>query len=227
MAAIENGLPEDAQNHLRLAGYDIPTTAAQTIFLERERAAEIAGWPQWEEISRRLQRSAGPPLPGEVDPAALLALQGYAAALKLVKRSVVRMLEGRRLETVLRQDMRGWRLALMGPTVEAGLLPRGQILRYKAPETRRLMDTWIRLVTDEKDPARRGILAFLGLSRLAPWTAGNRRMALLALNALNTHAGLPWVVIRHTEDFQQAWRAALSPASPEKLLDILATSTLV
>lgn len=227
LASIEDGLPEDARHHLRLAGFEIPREAVEAIFMEPERAAEAAGWPLMEEIQARLDERGSPPLCGEVDPAALVALQGYVEALKLVKRSVVRMLQGRSLETILRQDMRGWRLALMNPSAEAGLITRRQILRYREKEGRDRVDTWMRLVAEEKDPGRRGILAFLGLSRLAPWEAGNRRMALLVLNALNTAAGLPWVVVRRSGEFQLAWAEALRPGPPDDLLKLLASSTLV
>ena len=195
--------------------------------MEPERAAEASGWPLLDEIQERLRQSDPPPLPGEVDPAALVALQGYFEALKLVKRSIVRMQEGRGLETILRQDLRGWRLALMRPSAEAGLIPHRHVLRYSEPGYRRLMDSWMSLVGGEKDPGRRGVLAFLGLSRLGPWTEGNRRMAFLVLNALNAAAGLPWIVARRTEDFQAAWQEALRPGSPEKLLTLMAGSALI
>lgn len=227
LGAIENVLPEDACHHLRLCGFPLSRAVVESSFHEPERAALAAGWPRLEVDELNFPESDSRILPGDTDPQALLALQGYAEALRLVKRSVVRMLEGRDLETILRQDMRGWRLALLGPGAEAGLVTRRQLLRYRNADMRTRMQEWTHRVAGERNAARRGLLAFLGLSWLAPWEVGNHRMALLLLNALNTAAGQAWVVIRETEAFQAAWRRALDQQDPTDLVPILSRSTLV
>lgn len=226
LVAIESGLIEDAYNHLNLCGYPLTKQAVEVHFAEPERAAAGSGWPHLEEHERILPQEHNTPLPGEVDPQSLLALQGYLDALRLVKRTIVRMLEGRSLATILKQDMRGWRLALMKPSAEAGLIPYQKVLRYREPGMRSRMEDWVNLVADESDPSRRGILAFLGLSYLSPWETGNRRMALLILNALNTSVGLPWVAIRQNEGFTQQWERALTPEDPTALFQIISRNTL-
>lgn len=230
LSAIEHCLAKDAQHHLSLSGFTIPREAIIQWLAGPERAADAHGWPTLDPDERLTPPDQTDTLPGDIDPQAMVSMQGYLEALRMVKRSIVRLMEGKDLERVLRQDMRGWRLALMSPSAEAGLITRRQVLRYRtteSPETeiRATMDTWVELVANCPDESQRGILAFMAILHIKPWDQGNQRMAFLLLNALNAAIGLPWTILNQDQihDFQKAITQSLSFGNPVLMARLLDT----
>ncbi len=215
LSTIEFALPDDAINHLALSGYKLSKGAVLNDLATPELAADVAGWPKLSAEERLINPDEPSPLAGEIDPQALVALQGYCEAIRLVKRSIVRLMEGLEIQRILRQDLRGWRLALMGPSAEAGLISRRQVLRYRDDEPNfdmiKAMENWGEKVALCDPGKHRGLLAFLGIMNLRPWQTGNLRMALLIMNALNSSAGLPWVIIN--ENDQENLKKALVSAN--------------
>lgn len=227
LSAIEHCLGSDTQNHLALSGYTVPREAVMSILAAPELAAEASGWPLLDPEERLTQPGQATPLAGDIDPQALVSMQGYLEALRLVKRSIVRMMEGQDLDRILRQDVRGWRMALMSPCAEAGLITRRQVLRYREIEEnevaiRTRMETWIELVSQCEPGFHRGLLAFLGILHIKPWVTGNQRMALLVLNGLNAAAGNSWTVINHSleNSFKNGITNALVNGDPLPLAEL-------
>ncbi len=193
-----------------------------------ELAADAHGWPHLDQHERLTEPGEASPLAGETDPQALAAMQGYLEALRLVKRSIVRMMEGQDLQRVLRQDVRGWRMALMSPSAEAGLITRRQVLRYREAETtetdiRNSMENWAELVAQCEPGIQRGLLGFLGIMQIKPWVSGNQRMAFLVLNGLNAAASQPWIVLDQNQKSQllEAVSMALAEGDPHPLAQLL------
>ncbi len=231
LSKIEFAIPEDAFRHLALSGYSVPPSSIMAILAGNELAADAHQWPDLDPDERLSQRGQETPLPGAVDPQALVALQGYLEAVRLAKRSIVRMMEGVDLEKVLRQDIRSWRLALMGPSAEAGLITRRQVLRYQSSspagqseqQIRQLMEQWLQLVAECRVPHHRPLLAFLGLMQIRPWSIGNLRLGLLLYNVLNAAASFPWTAVDPAQKtaFGQALQVALTDGNPLVLHDLL------
>jgi hypothetical protein len=230
LSAIEHSLAEDTQNHLALSGFTIPREVILNLMAEPELAAEAHGWPNLQPNERLTTERQCTPLAGDIDPQTLVTVQGYLEALRLVKRSIVRLMGGQELDRVLRQDVRGWRLALMNPSAEAGMITRRQVLRYRQPEShetdiKKSMENWIELVSQSEPGIQRGVLAFLGILKIKPWASGNQRMALLILNGLNAAAGQPWTVLNQTQNqaLKTALHQAMSEGNSRPLAQLLST----
>ncbi len=228
-SAIEHALADDTINHLALSGFTIARDAVMQVLAEPELSADAHGWPHLEPGERLTTQDECFALPGDTDPQALVAMQGYLEALKLVKRSVVRLMAGQDLHKVLRQDVRGWRLAMMSPSAEAGLITRRQVLRYREVEPhqmeiRKSMETWVDLVAQCEPGSNRGLLGFLGILQIQPWIGGNQRLAFLILNGLNAAAGHPWIVLNKSrlKNFQSALETALNQGNPLPLAKLMA-----
>ncbi len=227
LSLIEFCLPDDAQNHLALSGYIAPRGAIMADLAGPEMAANINNWPHLSSEERKKLPEGPLPLPGEMDPQALVAMNGYLEALRQAKRSIVRLMEGTDLQRVLRQDVRGWRLALMGPSAEAGLISKRQILRYRKDvpekETREKMETLGQLIAQCPNIQYRGLLSFLSIMTLKPWDTGNQRMALLTMNALNSAAGLPWTIIpsKNADELKTALDVAMKTKDPYPALHLM------
>ena len=233
LSTIEFAIPQDVLHHLALSGHEIPMSAIIKDISAPEMAANAAGWPTLSPEERNPNADEQLPLPGEIDPQALVALQGYLEAIRLVKRSVVRLMDGMDTQRILRQDLRGWRLALMGPSAEAGLISRRQVLRFRDDDPtldlKLDMDLWSEHVA-QCDPAHhRGLLSFLGIMHLKPWHTGNLRLALLVMNALNASAGLPWVIIKQSDskEFFEALKSAQQDLDPTALCALFKNSWII
>ncbi len=228
LSSIEHALGDDTRHHLALSGFHIPRESVMQQLAQPELAADAHGWPHLDQHERLTEPGEASPLAGETDPQALVSMQGYLEALRLVKRSIVRMMEGQDLQRVLRQDVRGWRMALMSPSAEAGLITRRQVLRYREAETtetdiRNSMENWAELVAQCEPGIQRGLLGFLGIMQIKPWVSGNQRMAFLVLNGLNAAASQPWIVLDQNQKSQllEAVSMALAEGDPHPLAQLL------
>lgn len=188
LASARRRAVDDALQSLRLAGFAVTRAEVLSAFSEPERAAVAAG---------------------DRDPAAVLALQGYVDAARLVRKTIVRLLEDEPLAAVLTEDVPLWHRALLTPAAEAGLFPAGEPGVPRPEAAGRLALLW-ELAAGESDPGARALAVHLGLVRLRPWAGGTGRLARLAMNALLTASRLPWRTIGG--DDPDGYAAALAEA---------------
>lgn len=222
LAAVQEIAAEDVLSSLRLSGFEIGRERVLDALSEPERAAVAAGWPELDPVERARAEDHRGPLPGDTDPAALLALPGYVEAQRLVKKSIVRLLEEDPLPRVMREETPGWQAALLAPTADAGLEdharlgrwrrrdePAGLVAASALPEAMELV--W-ETVEETEDPLAAAQLAHVAITRLAPWSAGNGRMARFALNAIATARGQGWILLDGDRRADYEAALALDPA---------------
>lgn len=222
---------DDALASLRISGYTLSRGQILSAMSEPERAATAAGWPELADQERNLPDGHQDALPGEADPQALLALQGYVETGRLVKRSIVRLLEDEPLSDVLTQDLPGWHQALLLPSCEAGLVPESELGKTRptasgrspgSMETR-LKELW-ELAEQQPDPNHRALLVHLAVLQMRPWGAGNGRLARFLFNALRMAGRRHWLVIdaEKSGEYGEHVAAALAGHSLRPLAKILA-----
>ncbi len=209
----------DAVHSLRLSGFPVTRDMVVSALTEPQRAAADAGWPTLSTEERGLSESHTPPVTGEADPAALLALQGYVEVQRLVKKSIVRLLEEEPLARVLGEDLPQWHTALLLPAAEAGLENPATLGHWRTgadPGSAALapdripaaLDLLWNSVAETSDPLAAAHLAHLALRRWLPWESGNGRLARFVLNAIATAARQDWVVL--DSDQREAYETAVA-----------------
>jgi hypothetical protein len=223
--------PDDAVASLALSGFDLSIDQVLMAMTEPERAASAAGWPVLEDDERMLPNGHQEPLPGDADPQALLALQGYVEAGRLVRRSIVRLLEEEPLAKVLEQDLPQWHRALLLPSCDAGLVPESQLGVFREASDAPIIATSLELLWEAagrlREARSQALMAHLGLLWIQPWKTGNGRMARFLLNALRMAGKNHWLVIgeKKRREYQALLADTLAGQSPISLLELLEQQT--
>ena len=209
LSAAQEIVAQDALSSLQLSGFAVDRDLVLNALTEPERAAVAAGWPELDPSELRRGETHAEPLTGAAEPTALLALQGYVEAQKLVKRSIVRLLEDEPLLPVMKEDLPAWHAALLSPSADAGLVapedlgrwrrraPTGGSARAAIPAARieEALDRLWAAVEQVADPQAAAHLAHVALVRIAPFEAGNHRLARFAMNAVRTARRQGWLLL--------------------------------
>lgn len=175
-----------------------------------------------EEVSQLLNPGSGQG--GIEDLASRLAVIGYAHAFDALLERIERFNGAVPLSSKLILDLY---TDLFSPSVEAGLVDRGNLRRYRSapvfirnttyvPPNADKLPAMIDLMIEEIDdiPAHdgllRGILTHLWFVWVHPFFDGNGRVARFLMNAAHLGAGLPWLTIRveQRSDYFRALRRA-------------------
>lgn len=204
LGAAQEAAALDALYSLQLSGFAISRERVLDALTEPERAAVAAGWPELDPVERARGENHTGPLAGDTDPGALLALQGYVEARRLVKKTIVRLLEEEPLAEVMRDELPGWHRALLGPAAEAGLEHPGRIGCWRndgesggvtAGQVPAALDLVWQAAAETADPVAAAQLVHVAIRRLAPWESANGRMARFALNTVATARHQRWVLL--------------------------------
>ena len=207
LAAAADRLLDDAWISLDLsgidAGRDLVRARAETVFPPDP----ADRWPAPDPAARIKAPAPREFIPGEIDPMTLAAVDGYLAAQRIFKDTVLRLLQGDEPGPVMADETPRWAAALLEPWSRAGFLPPrpGAGFRTRqvpgcpsghtacAPEE---VSACLDLLWRRDDLAPKPLLAHMGLLWIRPWPVGNGRLARLAHAALALGAGHPWPLPR-------------------------------
>lgn len=232
LAAAQEVAAQDVLDSLQLSGFAIGRDRVLDALTEPERAALANGWPDLDPVEKARGENHGGPLTGDTDPEALLALQGYVEAQRLVKRGIVRLLEEEPLAQVMEEELPAWHGALLGPAAEAGLENPDRIGRWRTGaagstgiEPKNLpaaLDLVWQAVVETADPIAAAQLAHVAIRRLEPWESGNGRMARFVLNAIATLRHQSWILLPggRRKDYESALAAQPARSLALALLDL-------
>lgn len=148
-----------------------------------------------------------------------MALKGYLEAHKFVIRTVTEHFKngGAVTELIVREIY----AQLFSPSVEAGLLTKQQLTRYRndavyirnsnhVPPNHHKVDDLMRCMVEEINEAQsqttRALLAHYGFVTIHPYSNGNGRVARFLMNYVLSLGGIPWITIR-VEDRDKYFRS--------------------
>lgn len=155
----------------------------------------------------------------------VMAAKGYwnvfQSAREVVKTSIER---GEPVS--VRDNLSDWYQDLFEPSIDAGILTRGQVIGYRnhpvfvrtanhvPPACEKLMDameTYFDLLDEEEHFGVRAVLGHWLLGYIHPYPDGNGRLARFVMNAVLASSGYTWTVIRL--DQRTRYMQALDAAS--------------
>ncbi|MFZ4537516.1 Fic family protein [Propionivibrio sp.] len=188
----------------------------------------IEGYRVSEELIAKIASGVWNPAESETDKndRNALAAKGYHQAFEQVRNSVTRILSKEEPGQVAKRDHHEWYMQLFGPSVKAGILEAKHLAGYRSwpvfirnarhvppsPESvRDAMPTLFDLLTNEQEPAVRGIMGHFIFVYIHPYMDGNGRMGRFMMNAMLASGGYPWTVIKVTD--RNSYMLALEQAS--------------
>lgn len=148
-----------------------------------------------------------------------MALKGYLEAHRFVLQSVVDHFKSG--APVTEFTVREVYAHLFSPAVEAGLLTKEQLTRYRndavyirhsrhVPPSHQKVDDLMRCLLEEvngvQNQAVRALLAHYGFVTIHPYSDGNGRVARFLMNYVLSLGGIPWITVR-IEDRDEYFQA--------------------
>lgn len=205
---IEEIYTTDAYHSLSIERY--------TVSLELIERVRSGTWDAEENEEDRKQKDA-------------MAARGYWQAFKVVKESVIQILNGKNAGEVVDTDHGDWYRELFAPSVTVGLLKASDLAGYRNIQVyigqskhtpinkdgvRDVMPLLFELLADEQDPGVRAVLGHFIFVYTHPYVDGNGRMGRFLMNAMLASGGYPWTVIPVEE--RERYMNALESASFEQ-----------
>lgn len=201
---IDDVYTHDAWNSLSIEGYRVSEEMVEKI--------RSGSWDPEADKSDATSRDA-------------MAAKGYWNVFQSVREVVKTSIE--RGEPVsVRDNLSDWYQDLFEPSIDAGILTRGQLIGYRnhpvfirtanhvPPAREKLMDameTYFDLLDEEEHSGVRAVLGHWLLGYIHPYPDGNGRLARFVMNAVLASSGYPWAVIRL--DQRRRYMQALDAAS--------------
>lgn len=201
---VEAVYEHDAYNSLSIEGYRVTPE-----LIERIRS----GWWNPEGDPKDQQQMAA------------MAAKGYLEAFRMVKKSVVRVLQRENAGQVFRQDYSEWYRAMFSESVRAGLLQPYHLAghrnapvyirasRHVPPPHEAVNDAMaalLDLLQGEPEPIVRAVLGHWLFGFIHPYMDGNGRLARFLMNLMMASGGYPWTIVRTTrrKEYLDALEAA-------------------
>lgn len=138
-----------------------------------------------------------------------MALKGYLEAHRFILQTIADNFN--KVTPVTELIIREIYAHLFSPSVEAGLLTKEQLTRYRndaiyirnsrhVPPNYQKVDDLMRCMVEEvnevKNQAARALLAHYGFVTIHPYFDGNGRVARFLMNYILSLSGIPWITIR-------------------------------
>ena len=204
LKAVDDVYVTDAYHSLSIEKYIVTPE-----LIERVRSGK---WDLKENDTDRKQRDA-------------MAAKGYWDAFQVVKKSVIKILDGENAGKVADQDHSDWYQGLFAPSVAAGILKASDLAGYRNHQVyigqskhvplnkeaiRDAMPVLFELIEHEKEASVRAVLGHFIFVFIHPYMDGNGRMGRFLMNVMLASGGYPWTVIpvEHRTAYMQALEQA-------------------
>lgn len=213
------GIPKEPESYLKHVDEVYTSDAYHSLSIE--------GYAVTEELIERVRDGAWNPDDIETDRQQrdAMAARGYWLAFGEVKKSLEKILAGQNAGDIADADHGDWYRSLFTPSVEAGLLDRGDLSGYRGdqvyirnsmhvpPKREAVVDCMTALfdrLRTEEHAAVRTVLGHWLFGYIHPYMDGNGRMGRLLMNAMLASDGYPWTVIpvERRDDYMAALEAA-------------------
>lgn len=159
----------------------------------------------------------------------VLAARGYWQAFQVVRNSIIKILNGENLGTVVQEDHSEWYREMFSPSIAAGLLKPSDLPGYRNSQVyirgsmhvplrheavRDCMPTLFELLREVQDSAVRVVLGHFIFVYIHPYMDGNGRMGRFLMNTALAAGGYSWIVIPVEQ--RAHYMAALEEASTKQ-----------
>lgn len=214
LAHVDEVYEDDAYNSLSIEGYKVTPELIEKVKSNK--------WNPDLDLEDKDARNA-------------LAARGYYEAFQEVKKSVEKILNGKKAGEVLFQDLQNWHRKLFLPSSQAGIIKVEHLLGYRNDRVHirgsrhvpppkdaviDAMETLFNCIKKETSPAVQAILGHYMLVFIHPYMDGNGRMARFLMNAMFAGGGYPWTIIENKN--RKNYMRALKIADEERNLKPLA-----
>ncbi|GEO23502.1 Fic family protein [Cyclobacterium qasimii] len=154
-----------------------------------------------------------------------MAARGYWLAFNAVKKSIIKILNGKNAGLIADADHGDWYRELFGPGVTVGLLKPSDLAGYRNNQVyigrskhtpinkegvRDAMPILFELLENEEHAGVRAVLGHFIFVYTHPYMDGNGRMGRFLMNVMLTSGGYPWTVIpvQERENYMNALESA-------------------
>lgn len=158
-----------------------------------------------------------------------MAARGYWQSFKMVKKSILKILDGHNAGKVSGTDHGDWYREMFAPSVTVGLIKASDLAGYRNHQVyisqskhtpmnkdavRDVMPVLFELLEKEEHPGVRAVLGHFFFVYTHPYMDGNGRMGRFLMNVMLASGGYPWTVIPVEE--RNRYMAALESASTDQ-----------